>query len=705
MVAIDGANRSRPSESAGVRLKRRTARRAHPECAGRKHARTAQRLGSRASIRMSRWSTRPYRRSVTGLERRLVAVMFTDMVGYTALLQGDERSALEKRERYWSALDEQHELFGGTIVQRLGDGSMSMFPSSLAGVQAAMAIQRELTADDVHVRIGLHVGEVIVEQERLTGEAVNIAARIESFSMPGGVLLSDSAYDQIKNRSDLGVVGLGRFRLKNVGRPFELYAVAGEGLVVPERAALEGKGERFASLPNNLPEAGPPLLGRTNDLESLVALVRDERVVTITGVGGVGKTTVLAELGRRLAPEFLDGVAFVPLADVTDPAQVLPALADALDVKEAEERTLGEGIVTLIGDKQALLLLDNVEQVIAAAPDLASLVERCPALRVVITSRTPLRIAAEREFTLAPLGVPPTSEALSTDSLLTYPSVALFVERASRTIGRLELTADDAHAVAGVCRRLDGLPLALELAAARLRLLSPQALLERLDHALDVLTSGPRDSPERQQTLRATIDWSHALLTEREQRLFRRLAVFAGGFTVDDVEAVCAEPGESSLDELESLLDKALVQIDGHGGRLNMLQTIGEFAREQLASAGEADSLALRRPPLRRPRPGDPRRNRRHGPDRFRRTRDHRGGKPAGCTRHPSRRCPGRRRASSRTWDAAVRRPVDVLARPRKEHHGQGIRHQLPRNRRPSRADPRPGRRVDHHRTRLVHAR
>jgi predicted ATPase/class 3 adenylate cyclase len=529
-----------------------------------------------------------------GLDRRLVAVMFTDMVGYTALLQGDERSALEKRERYWSALDEQHELFGGTIVQRLGDGSMSMFPSSLAGVQAAMAIQRELRADDVPVRIGLHVGEVIVEQERLTGEAVNIAARIESFSIPGGVLMSDSAYDQIKNRNDLGVVGLGRFRLKNVGRPFELYAVAGEGLVVPERGALEGKGERFASLPNNLPEAGPPLLGRTNDLESLVALVRDERVVTITGVGGVGKTTVLAELGRRLAPEFLDGVAFVPLADVTDPAQVVPALADALDVKEAEERTLGEGIVTLIGEKQALLLLDNVEQVIAAAPDLAWLFERCPALRVVITSRTPLRIAAEREFTLAPLGVPPTSEALSTDSLLTYPAVALFVERASRTTGRLELTEEDARAVAGICRRLDGLPLALELAAARLRLLSPRALLERLDHALDVLTSGPRDSPERQQTLRATIDWSHSLLTEREQRLFRRLAVFAGGFTVDDVEAVCADPGESSLDELESLLDKTLVQIDGHGGRLNMLQTIGEFAREQLAGAGEADSLALR---------------------------------------------------------------------------------------------------------------
>ncbi len=344
----------------------------------------------------------------------------------------------------------------------------------------------------------MHVGEVIVEPERLTGDAVNIAARIESFAVPGGVMLSDSAYDQIKNRSDVGVVPLGRFRLKNVGRPFELYAVSADGIVVPDPGALEGKGERFASLPSNLPEPTAPLVGRDADLASLVELAREHRVVTITGPGGVGKTRIVVELGRLLAPEFLDGVAFVPLADVTDPAQFLPALADALDVKEAEERTLGDGVVALIGDKKALLLLDNLEQVVAAAPEVAGLIERCPELRIVTTSRTPLRIAAEREYALAPLELP--------------PAIALFVERARSTRGTFELTPENADAVAAVCRRLDGLPLALELAAARLRLLSPEALLERLDHALQVLTSGARDIPERQQTLRATIDWSHSLL-------------------------------------------------------------------------------------------------------------------------------------------------------------------------------------------------
>jgi predicted ATPase len=528
------------------------------------------------------------------LDRRFVAVMFTDMVGYTALMQTDEHLAVAKRNRYVLALENHHEALDGTIVQRLGDGSMSMFPSALSAVLAGVAIQRELAGHDVPVRIGVHVGEVMVEPERLTGDAVNIAARIESFSVPGGVMLSDSAYDQIKNRSDIGVVRLGRFKLKNVGRPFELYAASADGIVVPDPSALEGKGERFASLPSNLPDPAAPLVGRADDLASLVELAREHRVVTITGPGGVGKTRIVIELGRSLAAEFLDGVAFVALADVTDSAEFLPALADALDVKEAEGRTLRDGVAALIGDKKALLLLDNFEQVVSAAADVARLIERCPDLRIVTTSRTPLRIAAEREYPLAPLALPPASNLDAPESLLAYPAIALFVDRARTTRGSFELTQENAEAVSAVCRRLDGLPLALELAAARLRLLSPEALLERLDHALNVLTSGPRDAPVRQQTLRATIEWSHSLLEQPEQRLFCRMSVFAGGCTFADAEAVCADHGEPVLDELESLVDKALVQTDGQGDRLRMLQTIGEYGRERLEAASETREVALR---------------------------------------------------------------------------------------------------------------
>jgi len=527
-------------------------------------------------------------------DRRIVAVVFTDMVGYTALIQADERAAVEKRDLYWRALERAHAELGGTIVQRLGDGSMSMFPSSLAAVNAAVAIQQELAAD-VPVRIGVHVGEVVVEPERLTGEAVNIASRIESFAVAGGVMVSDAAYEQIHNRSDVGVVSLGRFRLKNVGRPYELYAVAADGLVVPDPRALEGKGDTLASLPSRLPEPSSPLIGRADDLEAVAELTRRHRVVTITGTGGVGKSRILIELGWLLAPEFLDGVAFVALADVDDPAGFVPALAEALDVKEAEGRTLGGGIVALVGSRKALLLLDNFEQIVEAAPEVARLAESCPELRIVTTSRTPLRIASKREYALTPLDVPPiSSDAGAPELLAEYPAVALFVQRAAVAKGSFELTAENARPVAEICRRLDGLPLALQLAAARLRLLDPAALLERLDHALDVLISGARDTHVRQQTLRATIDWSHSLLSEPEQRLFRRFSVFVGGCRLADLEAVCADTGESILDELESLVDKALVHTDGQGERLRMLQTIAEYADEQLAAAGERDEIAMR---------------------------------------------------------------------------------------------------------------
>ena len=531
------------------------------------------------------------------LDRQLLAVMFTDMVGYTALMQADERLGLDKRDRYMRALESHHDAFDGRIVKRMGDGTMSTFPSSLAAVLAAVAIQRELAAREVEVRIGIHVGEVMVEPGDMLGDAVNIASRIESFAVPGGVLLSDSAYDQVKNRSEVGVVSLGRFRLKNVGRPFELYAVSADGIVVPSPGALEGKGERFASLPSNLPEPATPLLGRAADLASLIELVREHRVVTITGPGGVGKTRIVIELGRLLAPEFLDGVAFIALADLTDPVEFLPAIAVALDVKEAEGRTLGDGIVALIGDKKALLLLDNLEQVVPAAPDVAALVQSCPGLRIVTTSRAPLRITAEREYALAPLGLPPSPSLGSTEqtgSLLVHSAIALFVERGRSARGSFDLTPENAGTVAAICRRLDGLPLALELAAARLRLLSPKALLERLDRALDLLTSGPRDSPERHQTLRATIDWSHSLITPSEQRLFRRAAIFAGGCTLADLEAVCGGPGETVLEELGSLVDKALVQVDGQDERFQLLETIRQYARERLEAAAETGEVALK---------------------------------------------------------------------------------------------------------------
>jgi class 3 adenylate cyclase len=343
-------------------------------------------------------------------ERRLVAVMFTDMVGYTALMQADEKTAVERRNRYVRALDREHNAADGTIVQRLGDGSLSMFPSALAAVRAAIAMQHDLGEAGIPVRIGIHVGDVLVEPERLTGDAVNVAARVESFAVPGSVFLSDTAFDQVKNQLDLEITPLGSFQLKNVGRAFDLYAVAGPGLVVPDRSTLEGKGEAIVAIRSPPPEPSNELLGRARELSDLVPLVRANRVVTMTGPGGVGKTRLATEVARTLAPEFPDGAAFVGFADVSDAGGFLAALAAALDVKEAEERSFADGLVSLIGDRSVLVVLDNLEQIVDAASDVADLSRRCPELRLLVTSRVPLRIAAEHLYAVDPL---PSEDAIA----------------------------------------------------------------------------------------------------------------------------------------------------------------------------------------------------------------------------------------------------------------------------------------------------
>src|SRR6266487_2004169 len=407
------------------------------------------------------------------LDRQLAAVMFADMVGFTALMQEDEHLGLQARAKYRRVLEAQHEAFGGRIIQYYGDGALTIFPNSVDAVLCAIEIQKEFGQPlAVPVRIGIHVGNVIVEPTGLIGDAVNIASRIESFGVPGGVLLSDSVHDQIKNQSQLGFVGLGKFKLKNVGRAFEIFAVSTEGLEVPGPDFLQGKGERFASLPSNLPEPGTPLIGRDGDLSALIELLERHRVVTVTGPGGVGKTRMAIEVCQRLASRFLDGVAFVSLAAVVDAADFTPAVAEAMDVKEAEGRSLADGVAALIADKQALLLLDNLEQVVSAAPEIATLVSTCAKLRILITSRTPLRISAEQQYALAPLALPPLEDGNEPDPTMGYPSIALFVDRAKMVKSGFELTADNAPAIVAVCRRLDGLPLAIELAAARVSLLS-----------------------------------------------------------------------------------------------------------------------------------------------------------------------------------------------------------------------------------------
>jgi predicted ATPase len=351
-------------------------------------------------------------------------------------------------------------------------------------------------------------------------------------------------------------------------------------------------GQDAAAVVKLPPTPSTPLLGRGAMLESAADRLRaGARVLTVTGYGGTGKTRFSIELFRRLAADYPGGAAFVSLASVTDAAEVLPTIATALDIAEAHGRTALDALCTVIGDRGVLLVLDNLEQVLDAAGDIAALVSRCPSLQVLATSRAPLKIGAESEFSLPPLELPALG-TMSLEALMDCPSVALLVQRAEKVKPGFALTAANAEAVVAICRRLDGLPLALELAAARVRILEPAVLLQRLDHALDLLTSGDRDLPLRQRTLRATISWSYSLLDAAEQQLLRRCSVFHEGWTLEAMEQVCygADERHRALDELDSLVEKGLVRVVGSGERYALLETIRAFSAEQLHAGGEVDA-------------------------------------------------------------------------------------------------------------------
>ena len=340
------------------------------------------------------------------------------------------------------------------------------------------------------------------------------------------------------------------------------------------------------------PSPSTPLLGREVLLDVAVERLRaGTRVLTITGYGGTGKTRFSIELFRRLADEFAGGAAYVSLAAVTAAPEVLPAVCTALDIAEAHGRSALDALSTVIGERRVLLVLDNLEQVLESAGDIAALVARCPELKIIATSRAPLHISAESEFSLPPLDLPARDASLQ--SMRECPSVALLVQRAERVKPGFAVTPANAPAIAAICRRLDGLPLALELAAARVRILEPAALLQRLDQALDLLTSGDRDVPLRQRTLRATISWSYSLLNADEQQLLRRVSVFHEGWTLEAMEQVCYSAADRyrALDDLDSLAEKGLVRVVSSGERYALLETVRAFAAEQLHASGDVAAL------------------------------------------------------------------------------------------------------------------
>jgi predicted ATPase len=435
--------------------------------------------------------------------------------------------------------------------------------AAAAHAQRALAAQRWPHGAAVRVRIGIHTGTPTRTDEGYVGMDVHKAARVMAAGHGGQVLVSEETTRHVAPDGGLALADLGEHQLKDLTQPLRLYQLAGAGLE-SEFPALK----TLSARPNNLPVQPAPLVGRERELTDLRRLLAESRLVTLTGPGGTGKTRLALELAAELLESFSSGVYLVPLAAVRDRAVVMPTIAETLKLREQPGETPDQTLAEYLREKELLLLLDNLEQVVSAAPGIAALLAAAPKLRVVATSREPLRLLGEQEYAVAPLPAP--------------EAVQLFLDRARAA--KPALVADEA-VVEEVCLRLDRLPLAIELAAARVKLLSLPALLERLDDRLKLLTGGARDLDERQRTLRATIDWSYRLLSEDEQVLFRRLSVFAGGWTLEAAEGVAAPEGELDvLEGLASLVDKSLVRQEEAEAepRFSMLETIREYAVERL---------------------------------------------------------------------------------------------------------------------------
>jgi predicted ATPase/class 3 adenylate cyclase/DNA-binding CsgD family transcriptional regulator len=544
-----------------------------------------------------------------------VTFLFTDIEGSTRRLEAEPAAYRDALGRHDAILRTAISAQAGSVVQNRGDGFCAAFPNAADAAQAALDGQQSLlretwgVAGPLKVRMALHTGDVELRGEEYFGAPLHRCARLLDSAHGGQIVLSSVTAALVADAlpPDTSLRDLGEHRLRDLARPEHVYQIVGTGL----RADFPPL-RTLTHPPSHLPPRATAFIGREQQIAAVRAAVLEPetRLVTLTGPGGTGKTRLAVEVATELLEMFSDGVFFVALASVTTPELVLSAIAQALDAREVTGRSLMASLGAALRPRPVLLVLDNFEQVIAAAPIVAALLADAPGLTALVTSRAVLRLYGEREYPVPPLALPDRRATPTAAHLSQFEAVRLFVDRAQAA--RPDFTIDDENAggIGEICQRLDGLPLAIELAAARIRALTPGAMLRRMERRLPLLTGGARDLPARQRTLRDAIAWSYDLLEPDEQALFCRLAVFRG-CTLEAAESVCAgapsQPGATSvalapldievLDGIESLVEKSLLRrvegVDGEPWYL-MLETVREYALERLVESADADAVHRR---------------------------------------------------------------------------------------------------------------
>lgn len=530
-----------------------------------------------------------------------VTFLFTDVEGSTQRWERDRSAMSAALRRHDALIRSAIAANGGEVFKTVGDAFLTVFPIASAAIAAALEAQRGLVAEDFSsvdgapVRMALHSGIAELREGDYFGPAVNRVARLLAIANGGQILVSGVTAELLQGEMplDASLRDLGAHRLKDLAHAEQVFQLVAPGIALdfPSLRSLE-------ALPNNLPLQLTSFVGRDDDVNEIKALLQEHRLVTLCGIGGAGKTRCAIQVGADMLDRFPDGVWLAELAPITDATLVASAIAKALGIRESPTAPLLDTLVAYLRPRRLLLLLDNCEHVIEGARDVvARILRACPEVRILATSREALNIAGEQLFRLPSLGVPPLQETLTARVARPYGAVALFADRAAASDTRFALNDENARYVAEISRRLDGIPLAIELAAARIKVLSPRELAKKLDERFRVLTGGDRSALPRHRTMRALIDWSYDLLSEEERALFRKLSIFAGGFTLESASAIWA--GEAMdeltvLEQLTSLVDKSLVQADAGAPitRYRLLESTRQYAREKLIERGEEAAIA-----------------------------------------------------------------------------------------------------------------